>query len=215
MPNAHAQPRIAPLEPPYASPIAELLAKWMPPGGATEPLALFRTLAVHPDLFSRMLPLGAGILGHGTVAPKEREIIIHRTCARAGAEYEWGVHAVAFGAAVGLSEEQLVATAAGSPEDAVWSPSEALVVRLADELYETDSISDPLWAELSLHRGEPELLELVIIAGWYRLISYVINAARVAREPWSARFPSPQPASAATGLPGARETAKPIQSPDA
>jgi hypothetical protein len=33
------------------------------------------------------------------------------------------------------------------------------------------------------------LLELVIIAGWYHLIAYVINAAGVQLEPWAARYP--------------------------
>jgi hypothetical protein len=29
-----------------------------------------------------------------------------------------------------------------------------------------------------------------VIAGWYRLLSYVINGARVEHESWAARFPS-------------------------
>ena len=74
-----------------------MLDKWMPPDTALEPLSLFRTFAVHDELFSRMLPLGAGILGHGRIEPKLRELVIHRTCALCGAEYEWGVHAVTFG----------------------------------------------------------------------------------------------------------------------
>jgi alkylhydroperoxidase family enzyme len=190
MTETASKPRIDPLVAPYEPEVAELLAKWMPPGGDMEPLALFRTLAVHPELAWRMRPIGAGILGHGTVEPREREIVIHRTCARAGAEYEWGVHAVVFGHAVGLTDAQLAATAAGSSDYAVWWESEAPLVRLADELYETDSVSDALWDELSRHHSEQQMLELVIIAGWYRLVSYVINAARVPREPWAARFPA-------------------------
>jgi len=34
-----------------------------------------------------------------------------------------------------------------------------------------------------------ELLELIITAGWYRLLSGVINAARIEPEPWAVRFP--------------------------
>src|SRR5436305_13093320 len=96
------QPRIAPPEPPYGPELGAMLEKWMPPGSGIEPLALFRTLAVHEDLAARMRPLGAGILGHGRVESRAREIVIHRTCARAGAEYEWGVHEVAFGKPLGL-----------------------------------------------------------------------------------------------------------------
>ena len=62
-------PRIAPLEPPYEPDTAALLAKWMPPGNDVEPLRLFRTLAVHDELASRMRPLGAGIsIGAGVPA---------------------------------------------------------------------------------------------------------------------------------------------------
>src|SRR5271166_2354923 len=97
-------PRIAPIDPPYSPETQELLAKWM--GSAEQdPLLLFRTLAVHHELASRMRPLGAGILGHPRLDPRERELLILRTCARAGAEYEWGVHAVVFGGRVGLSEQ--------------------------------------------------------------------------------------------------------------
>jgi 4-carboxymuconolactone decarboxylase len=49
--------RIAPLEPPYAPETEELLRKWMAPGADVEPLALFRTLAVH-DVGDRARGLG-------------------------------------------------------------------------------------------------------------------------------------------------------------
>jgi alkylhydroperoxidase family enzyme len=162
----------------------------MPPGSAVEPLALFRTLMVHGELAARMRPLGAGILGHGSVAPREREILLLRTCARCGAEYEWGVHAVAFGPLVGLDEARIAATAAGSSEDPAWSERDRLLVRLADELHDSDAVSDALWAELERGWTSQQLLELIVTAGWYRLLAYVINAARVEREPWAARFPA-------------------------
>jgi 4-carboxymuconolactone decarboxylase len=185
------EPRIPPLEPPYAPGIAEILRKWMPPGGDAEPLRLFRTLAVHDDLASRMRPLGAGILGHGRVEPREREIVIHRTCALNGAEYEWGVHVLAFGKPLGLSDEQIEATVRGGADAPCWSARDALLVRLCDELHETATVSDALWAELVEQWSDDQLLELVITAGWYRLLSYVINAAGVEHEPWAARFPAP------------------------
>jgi alkylhydroperoxidase family enzyme len=185
-------PRITPLEPPYDPETGKMLERWMPPGGTIEPLALFRTLAIHGELMSRMRPLGSGILNHGQVAPRDREIVLHRTCARAGAEYEWGVHAVAFAEQVGLSAEQLAATAggAGAADDPSWSEQDALLVRLADELHDTATVSEDLWAQLATRYSDQQLLELVVTAGWYRTIAYVTNAARVALEPWAARFPN-------------------------
>jgi 4-carboxymuconolactone decarboxylase len=184
------KPRITPLEPPYDPDIEAMLQRWMPPGSAVEPLLLFRTLAVHDDLAARMRPLGAGILGHGRIEAREREIVIHRTCARAGAEYEWGVHAVAFGTAVGLTHQQLAATASGDAEDAAWSAEERLLIRLCDELHDSCTVSDALWSELAERYRADQLLELVITVGWYRLIAGVINAVGIEHEPWAARFPA-------------------------
>jgi alkylhydroperoxidase family enzyme len=182
-------PRIAALEPPYEPETASLLAKWMPPGNDIEPLRLFRTLAVHQELASRMRPLGAGILGHPRLDPRDREILILRTCARAGAEYEWGVHALAFAKPLGFSDAQLTATARGSASDPSWSEADAQLVAAADALYDSDTIPDELWEALSARLGDDQLLELVVVAGWYRLISYVINSAGIELEPWAARFP--------------------------
>src|SRR5215217_9377388 len=108
--------RIPPVEPPYDPDIERMLQKWMPPGPDVEPLTLFRVLAVHPDLMSRMRPLGAGILGSTAVEPRERELMILRTTALNGAFYEWGVHAAAFGPSVNLSEEDAKAIAAGQAD---------------------------------------------------------------------------------------------------
>jgi alkylhydroperoxidase family enzyme len=182
-------PRIAPVEPPYDDDTAAMLQRWMPPNSDAEPLALFRTLAVHNDLAARMRPLGAGILGHGLLEPRVRELMIHRTCALCGAEYEWGVHAVAFGAPLGLSPEQLAATVHGSPEEEVWDERDRAVLRLADALHSDSAIGDGLFAQLRGHFDEAQIVELTVIAGWYHTISYVIAVARVPLEPWALRFP--------------------------
>jgi hypothetical protein len=54
----------------------------------------------------------------------------------------------------------------------------------------TDSVSDKLWARLAGQWPPDQLLELIVTAGWYRLISYVINTCGVQRKPWAARFPA-------------------------
>jgi alkylhydroperoxidase family enzyme len=184
-----AAPRIRPLDPPYEPQIDAFLRKWMPPGSAVEPLALFRTLAVHEDLASRMRPAGAGILGNGRVPARVREVVIHRTCALTGAEYEWGVHAVSFGGPLGFTAEHLASTVHGSADDGNWTVQEAAAFRLADELHASSTLSDELFAELARHFGEAEILELSIIAGWYHTIAYVIGTARVVREEWAPPFP--------------------------
>lgn len=162
----------------------------MPPGSKIEPLKLFRTLVRSPEISSRLRALGAGILGpRSLIAPRDREIPIHRTAAQCGCEYEWGVHATAYGEAVGLTPEALRATATGADDDPAWTERDALLVRLADELHQTAHVSDQLWTALSAHWDAPQLIELLIIAGAYHAIAYVANGAQVEREEWAARFP--------------------------
>lgn len=182
--------RLAPFEPPYAPELAAMLAKWMPPGFAAEPLKLFRTLAYNREIFDRMRPLGAGILGpKSSISPQERELVIDRVCARCGCEYEWGVHVAAFGQAMGLSAEKLEATVTKSAGDALWTEREKLLVRLVDELHDTARVSDELWQGVAAHWDPSQLIELLVMVGWYHLISFVANAARVEPEEWAARFP--------------------------
>ena len=84
--------RIAPSEPPYPPAIAESLQRIMPPG--LEPLVLFRTMAKSPRVFGKMF--AGGLLDKGPLSLRQREIVIDRTTARLGCEYEWGVHVALF-----------------------------------------------------------------------------------------------------------------------
>jgi 4-carboxymuconolactone decarboxylase len=187
------QPRIAPLEPPYEPQLAETLQRMMPPD--VEPLRLFRTVAHNPAVLDRFRTIGAYILNFGRVDPLDREVLLHRTCARCGCEYEWGVHAVAFGRPLGMTEEQLRATVLDGSDAPVWSKRQRLLVRLADELHDSATVSDGLWAELAQLWDDAQLLELIATAGFYHLVSFTANAAGVQPEQYAERFPAPTPSS--------------------
>lgn len=182
--TAASSPRIEPLEPPYEPDVDTYLTKLMPAGSGLEPLKLFRTLAVNFDLASRMRPLGAGLLAHNTIAPRERELVILRTTALNGAEYEWGVHATLFKE---LTGDEIRGSVPGQSYG--WSERDALLIRLCDELNATAGVSDELWEGLRRHWSDPQLIELLVLAGWYRTISGVINALQLEPEPWAARLP--------------------------
>lgn len=197
MQTEHDQPRISALEPPYEGRVAETLRRMMPPG--VEPLRLFRTVAHNPAILERFRTTGAYILNFGRVEPLEREVLLHRTCARCDCEYEWGVHVVAFGRPLGLSEDQLRATVLEGPDAPVWSARQRLLVRLADELHDTASVSDPLWAELQEEWDDAQLIELVATAGFYHLVAFIANAAGVEPEPYAERFPAAVGSGSASG----------------
>lgn len=181
-----SSPRIVPLEPPFEPEVAEELARWMPPGSPLPPLALFRTLATDRPLAQAMWGLGSFLLSRRFALPlREREIVIDRVCARCGCAYEWGVHVAAFGAAARLDERQIAATRSREVDAGVWSERETLLLRAVDELHDQGAIADPLWGALAAHYDERQLLELLVLCGWYHLIAFVANGARVELEPWA------------------------------
>ncbi len=182
--------RIAPLEPPYAAEVEAALSAMMPPRSPVEPLRAFRTFARHPTLAVAMTALGRFVLGRElSVGMRAREVVIDRVCARCGCEYEWGVHATSFGARAGLSEEQLAGTVTAEADAPMWTESDALLVRLVDELHDTATVSDGLWDALARQWTPPQLLELLLVAGWYHAIAFIVNGVRVEHEDWARHFP--------------------------
>jgi alkylhydroperoxidase family enzyme len=185
-----AAPRIEPLEPPFEPAVEASLQAMMGRSGVP-PIALFRTLARHPQLADAMHGLGRFMLGPDLkLGLRLRELVIDRVCARCGCEYEWGVHAAAFGARAGLPASQLAATVTGASPEPAWSEEDALVLAAVDELHDTSRVSDALWARLAARFSTEQLLELLVLAGWYHAIAYAIHGAGVQREGWAARFPA-------------------------
>jgi alkylhydroperoxidase family enzyme len=178
--------RLAPLDPPYDPELAAELAAMMPPG--VPPLRLFRTLA-HNRRVLRKVRAG-NLLDRGSIERREREIVILRTTARCGAEYEWGVHVAFFAAKVGLDEAQVRATARGAADDPAWSERDRLLVRLADELHDASALKDDLWRALAAHWTPEQLVELVVLAGSYHTISFALNAFGVEHEAGAPKFPA-------------------------
>lgn len=178
--------RIAPAAPPWSDAVARSLAPLTPKGA--EPLALFRTLARDERLFSRFM--GGGLLDKGHLALAERELVIHRVCALNRAEYEWGIHAALFGPRAGLSGERLMATVHGDTASPCWTPKEALLVRFCDAVNARADIDDALWAELGEYFSEMARLELMLLAGFYRTVSLLVNGLRLPMEPGAVPFPA-------------------------
>jgi alkylhydroperoxidase family enzyme len=189
-----AAPRIAPADAPYPPEIQARFDALMPPGLA--PLTLFCTLARDQRLFSRFW--GGSLLDKGHLTLRQREIVVDRVTAGCGSEYEWGVHVAFFAKRVGFDEAQLRSLVHGGPGDACWTPEEALLIRFCDALHASCDLDDALWTELSAHFSEKAILELLLLAGFYRTVSYLTNVLRLPLEPYAARFPREM----ASGPPG-------------
>ena len=185
-------PRIAPAEAPYSPAIAAELKRIMPAG--MEPLILFRTLARNPRIFGKMF--AGGLLDRGALSLRQREIVIDRTTARLGCEYEWGVHVALFADRTALDTDQIAALVHGSADAPCWTEQEQALLAVVDDLVDRRTIATSTWDDLAAHVDEAQILEVIALVGYYHTISFLCRGLELPLETYAARFPlTPQSAS--------------------
>jgi alkylhydroperoxidase family enzyme len=176
--------RIAPLQPPYDPPLQAQFDAIM---RGAPPLMLFRVIAGSPRAWDKFR--AGGLLDPGPLSLREREIVINRTCALTGCEYEWGVHVAIFAKAAELTGEQIQATVVHGPDAPCWSPSEQALIAAVDALHHRATLSDGEFAALSSHYDDAKIFEIILLCGFYRTVSYFANGLALPLEPDAARFP--------------------------
>lgn len=177
--------RITPAQTPYPPHIEAELARIMPAG--VEPLVLFRTLARNPRIFARLF--AGGLLDKGTLHLRQREIVIDRTTARLGCEYEWGVHIAFFAAKAGFDDARVAATVNEPANSPCWSADEQVLLAMVDDLVDRRTIAGTTWSALAAHFDESQILEAIALVGYYHTISFLCRGLELPLEPYGARFP--------------------------
>jgi alkylhydroperoxidase family enzyme len=176
--------RIAPLDPPYAPELKEQFDRIM---RGAPPLALFCVIAGHPRAWEKFR--GGSLLDRGPLTLREREIVIDRTCALNGCEYEWGVHVATFAEPAHLTDEQVRATVLEKADADCWSAPEQAMLAAVDALHARATLGDAEFKALSAHYDDDKILEVILLCGFYRTVSYLANALALPLEATAARFP--------------------------
>jgi alkylhydroperoxidase family enzyme len=161
---------------PLGDEATEFLAKAMKNADGTSPNIL-TTMAHHPKLMIHFSRMGGFLLNRGLVPAREREIVILRIGANAGSVYEFGQHTL-IGSRNGLSDAEIAGLAAGDVGDG-WADHEFDLIAMADELCRDDCVSDATFEKLQARWTEAELVELVLCAGFYRMVSGFLNTMGV------------------------------------
>jgi alkylhydroperoxidase family enzyme len=180
--------RIAPLEPPYAADIQQQFDRIM---RGAPPLTLFRVIAGNARAWQKFR--AGSLLDRGPLSLREREIVIDRTCALTGCEYEWGVHVRAFGDAARLTDQQVRATVLSEAAAPCWSAAEQALIAAADALHFRATLDDAEFEALSAHFDEAQIFEVILLCGFYRTVSYLANGLNLPLEETAARFPATRP----------------------
>ena len=178
--------RIALLERPFPPEFAAAMERVMP--ADAEPLSLFKAIGTSQRHWAKFS--AASLLDRGPLSLRQREIVIDRTTARCGCEYEWGVHVQMFAGPAGLSEAQISSTVQGHADDGYWPADEAALIASVDALLERKRLTDAEFERLAQHFDEPQILEVIQLVAFYHGVSLYCGALDLPLEAGAFRFPS-------------------------
>ena len=179
-------PRLAPQDWP-----PELLAateQW--PGLRARPelrrAGVYGTLANHPALFQAIGGPAVHILHRNSLPDRARELAIIRACARARGAYPYRQH-VGIGRGAGLTEAEIAAVGRLRPSG--LDTEMQVLVEMVDALYRDNDLDDDLWGRAQVVFSTEQIMDAILICGFYGLISAVLNVARTELEPGSDNLP--------------------------
>lgn len=144
---------------------------------------VLRMLAHRRDLMTAWLEFGKQLTG-GRVAFRARELLILQVGLRSTCEYEWANHVPgALGAGITAAEIADLSNGAGA-----WSTADMAVLMLVDDLCADDCVSAKTWQALTSAYDDGEIIELLMLVGFYRMNAGILNSLGVQAEPGRPRF---------------------------
>jgi len=144
---------------------------------------IFRLIAQAENAAPEVLALGHRLSRGSSLPPVEREVVILRVARLSQASYQAHEHhAVAL--RHGFTEEKIAAVAqypaAGSAEH--LTDFEQDLIRFTDSVVETTTAPDDLFARITAVYNHSEVVELVLMIGFYMMVGRVMNTFEVELE---------------------------------
>jgi 4-carboxymuconolactone decarboxylase len=145
-----------------------------PEGGLRGP---FNAWLYSPEIGDATQRLGQVIRFESSLLPRHRELAILMVAAYWGAEYEWWAHEkIAIREGV---EEPLIESLKAGVRPTFEQTADALVYDFAWGVIDTQKVSDSLYRQTVSVFGEVGVVELVILLGYYTMVSMTLNVFEV------------------------------------
>jgi 4-carboxymuconolactone decarboxylase len=139
-------------------------------GSVRGPMAL---LMHNPPLADRVAELGARLRFQGTLSGADRELAILTAGREVEATYEWAAHEP-LGLDEGISREAIEVLRHQASTTALQE-REALIIDVVRTIQREHHLPEDLYAKAEHTFGQSGLVEIVVLAGYYGLIGYVLN----------------------------------------
>ena len=137
--------------------------------GRLAPLNIFKMMAHSPGVLKPFTSLGTAFLFKGTLDPVTRECAILRVGYLSGASYETAQHE-RIGRDLGMDDALFDALRAG-PDHPGLTAEQRLAVALTDDVVKNVRAGDATFDPVLAHFGPGGAQELVLVIGYYMMVS--------------------------------------------
>lgn len=138
----------------------------------------FDALLRSPTIGDAVQGLGAAIRYRGALPDQVRELAILLAASEWRCSFELAAHAP-IARSVGVDEEVVRAIVAGEPIAPRDGTAARLVADVARELFDSRRLSDETYARAVGMLGEPQVVELLVVFGYYSLLAIVLEGFEV------------------------------------
>lgn len=147
----------------------------------------FRPIMHSPPAAAAVANLLLALVTRNTLSARTRELVILRIGWRTGSEYEFCNH-VRVARAINMSDEEILGVR--EPDHCrAYSEIDRAVIKMADELIDHTEVSAQTQTMLKAAFSEAERVELLLAAGFWRMMACWLNTVKVPLEPGVPSWP--------------------------
>jgi 4-carboxymuconolactone decarboxylase len=148
----------------------------------TPPGNVFRMLAQAPPVGAAALGLIYAVLSEADLDPRVREMVILRVAEPSAAPYAFAQHA-AIAASVGVAAAQVAELERGHAPSELFDEPERAALAFADLVLDEPRVSAETFARLGQYLTSRQMVELLLTAGCFRMMSRLVTVFELELEP--------------------------------
>ncbi|TDQ55084.1 carboxymuconolactone decarboxylase family protein [Actinorugispora endophytica] len=137
----------------------------------------FNAMLAAPGVGAAWQGLSAAVGGATSLSARVREIVILAVAIERDSAFEWFAHRRA-GLAAGLTEDEVAALGERAAADSL-SPAERAALDFARSLLREGDADDARYAAAERHLGDPGVVELIVLVGYYDMLATLLRVLRV------------------------------------
>jgi alkylhydroperoxidase family enzyme len=143
---------------------------------------VFRAMLRSPQILLPVIGLGSAQFAAGSLSPVDREVAILAAGSCFEAPYEAAQHEP-ISRSVGVTDSQRAALADRRWSDEAFSAAQQAMLAFVSAVAGAPIVSDPMYAAVREHFTEQQIVELVVLIGYYFLIARVSTVLELPLDP--------------------------------